>query len=147
MITLMRYSLILIMLLSLVGFTKCSRDQGIVLPEIEECMVLTSSVVCIDKEMSNDRINQIVNIIQSNDSIPDNDQLDLIKYFDYNREKIIKEREFEISFAYLGYFRGNFLTNPTDRFELEKSVDKYLKELEKYRRKCGELQAGQMVCD
>lgn len=141
-----RISIIILMLLSFMGFRSCDREY-IKVPLFEDCILVTSSILCIDKRLSNIKIDQIIDGIQSMDSIPAIQKEELILYFDNNRRLIIRNKEFRISLDHIIYFRGYFLTNPIDRLTLQQFMDKNLQELEKYKRKCGDLRDGRMVCN
>jgi hypothetical protein len=134
------------MLLSFMSFRSCD-SHNIKVPLFEDCIMISTSITCVDKRLSNTKIDTIIDGIQALDALSVEDQDELINYFQKNRRRIIKRREFNIPFKYIGYFRGYFLTPPKDRFELEGFMDKNLQELEKYRRKCGDLQDGRMVCN
>ena len=146
MIEVIKSIIVLIMLLSFMSFQGCSTTSGIKLQEIEDCMLLSSSVFCVDRRLNNDRLNTLIDNVQAMDALPDDMKLDLIQYFNDNRNTILKKKEYELKLRFLPYFRGYFLTNPVDKLNLQLEVDNLLKELEKYRKRCGALRQGQMVC-
>jgi hypothetical protein len=130
----------------LLSFAGCN-SVGIRPPAFEDCSILTNSIFCIDKRMNNSKVNSIIDYIESQDALDNIAKDELISYFNKNRKKIIKFKEFEIEFKHLGYFRGYFTTNPNDRFALESFMDKHLNELEKFRRRCGKYQEARMICN
>jgi hypothetical protein len=146
MITIIKSIAILIMLLFFMGFTSCSSRIGIKLPDVEDCMMLSKSVLCVDKRLDNIKINEIVNKIQTLDAIDEDAKLELIRFFRDNQAVIIKNKQFELNFKYLWFFRGYFLTSSSDRFILEKFIDDKFKELETYRQRCGNISQSRMTC-
>lgn len=141
-----RYTIIIVMLLSFMGFRSCD-SHNIKVPLFTDCITLSDSITCIDKRLNNNRIDIIIDGIQALDALNFEQKEELINYFNTNRRVIIRNKEFNIPIVFIGYFRGYFLTPPEDRFMLEGFMDSKLQELEKYRKKCGKLQEGRMVCN
>jgi hypothetical protein len=136
------------MLLSFCGFSSCeNRDRELQPPLFEDCIILSDSITCIDKRLNNTFIDGIINTIQSNDSMSQELQTELINYFNFNRSAIIKNKQFNIGFRYIGYFRGYFTTNPNDRGLLETFMNKNLNQLEKFINRCGKYTEQRMICN
>jgi len=128
------------------SFTKCGRFATIKLPEAQDCILLSESIFCIDPRLDEISIRNITDFIKISESLDEDQKLDLIKYFEDNKEDIIKTKEFEIGLDHLGFFRGYFMTSPLDREELELSINDNLGELDKWRRKCGKYRTGRIIC-
>lgn len=129
---------VLILLLFLLGCNGADYSHSTV-PEIEECRFLTRSIFCTDKRLNDRRVNNIIRSIENNQNLDLYQKRYLVDYFESNRSKIIKEKEFEIALADHAFFRGYFLTNPTDEASIENWMDERLRTLDKYINQFGRL--------
>jgi hypothetical protein len=123
---------ILLPLLLLLGCPRDGQYQFSKIPKVEECRMLSASIFCIDKRLSNSKIDGIIQYIDAQNSLSATQKQELIFYFNSNRDEIIKSKEFEISFEYIGFFRGYFLTTPMDEKILKDFMDERLLLLDKY---------------
>lgn len=106
--------------------------QHIVIPEIQQCRMLSKSIYCTDDNLDEYKITQIKFLINENQNLNEQQKFELIFYFDDNKEEILESKSYEIGFEYLSFFRGYFLTNAMDEGRLKVFTLEQLKLLEKY---------------
>ena len=131
------------LLLALLFLMGCPRDrqyQYTKIPNISECRFLSRSIFCTDKRLSNRGVDALIQYVQSQNSLSSAQKETLIRYFEENREQIVKTKEFEIQLAFSGFFRGYFLTTPEDEGALKNFVDERLLKLDRFIERYGDTE-------
>jgi hypothetical protein len=105
--------------------------------QFEDCVKLSKSIFCVDPRLDNKRVDLLVSRVSASGSLSLEQKNDLIAYFQSNRKTIISKKEFEVSEAFLAYFKGYTMIHPLDRNELFQKMIQLQKENELLRRNCG----------
>ena len=122
----------------LILMTSC-RTQVKGFPKVEDCLVLSNSIYCLDARLTNVKIDKMIQVVKSNDALSEEEKEQIVQYFEDNRTTIIEKKEFELELKYHNYFRGYSCTGPTDRNTLyQKAMEmaKKIEELEAELRYC-----------